>query len=203
MPLATLDQLKERLRDVNPAFQADDGFLSSALDRATATIESMLGGRKLTETAHTEYVDGDGSMYLNLKEGPIVSVASVDQVTYSGGSESYSSLTEKQHFFIRGLRADGWLMPGHLEAVGTPWTEDQRNYRVVYTAGWTSTAMHDALVEACLYAAAWYWNTRKYPAESQTEIGDGIRQHRRLSVLKRDLREIIAPFTPTPQRVMG
>jgi hypothetical protein len=199
-PLATLADLRTRL-EVSTSDTSSDSYFTSLLNRATAKVEQIVG-RRLTEKAWTEYVDGDGTRFLNLRQGPATSsTATVADVSYSSsGTASTASIASGQ-WFLRGQHADGWKLPCYVEAVDWRWTAGQQNYQVSYTTGWStsstsSSAPYD-IQEAVLYAAVWMKNKRKDAATSSRDVGGGhLGGFKNETQLDDELRSMLAAYSP-------
>lgn len=170
-----------------------DSAVTGKLDGHNALIEALVVqtsdaierylGRTLEETTHTEYLDGDGSGLLLLMDGPIVSVTSVEYVTYSdaGGGARQEDLTviEAYTYLERGLRAEGAAGRGSLELLYTGWLPGRRNYKVVYVAGWEaldtggSNDIPEAIVAQATREVASRFNTRSMEGLASRTVGDG------------------------------
>lgn len=191
MPLTTLTNLKEQLDLVGSHVNLPDSYLYRVIDRAGARCEAIVG-RELESATFTEYVDGCGTRSLELRRGPITSVTSVSYVEYSGtGIETARALAVGDYFFY-GRVADGWKLPGRIESNGSVFTQGQRNYKVVYVAGF-ATIPND-LEQAALYAAVTFINTRKDAATASRDVGSGALQFILPADSDEHLHRLLAPY---------
>jgi len=191
VPLTTLSELKLQL-GIPDNENDDDFFLQQALDAAEIEVISQMN-REVAEATFTEYASGRGGESLNLRQGPLVSVTTVDFVTYGGGGSESLTTIDKGNFVLHGKRDEGWKLRGRL--VGhNAWTWDRgaRNYKVVYVAGWT--AIPKDIKQAIFNLAAWIIQKRKDPAAVQREVGDGTVQFRFSGDKLFQVRSTIGPY---------
>ncbi len=140
--LTSRAKVKRRLwPELDPATTntAFDTLIDTLVTEASNHIHDRLG-RCLSEDTYTEYYDGTGLSYLQLRQGPLVSVTSVDYITY-GGTTSRTETTDTVNEgdrLERGLRSEGWTLLGGLEMVAGFWLTGRRNVKVVYTAGYAT-----------------------------------------------------------------
>ena len=189
--LTSLANFRERI-GAAAAVTSSDALYTNLIARASEKIESICG-RNLVAATYTEYCDG-GGRDLNLHRGPINSVTSVHVVSYSTAGTETVTAENAGSYFKRGMTDDGWKLPGYIERHNTSWTHGQRNYRVIYNAGF-STVPYD-LEEACLHAAVWMWNKRKNAGSAARDVGSGSASFRPDSELDGDLRAMLAAYIP-------
>jgi hypothetical protein len=189
--LTTLANLKEQvdIRGSNPA-NAPDSYLNNLIARATHRCERAVG-RALVQANYTEYVSGDGSRYLNLRRGPIQSVTSVSYITYDSAGNETATVETAGNYFVWGDQSD-WKKPGYLEYNGSSWVRGQRNYKVVYSAGF-ATVPYD-LEQACLHACVSLKNKRKDVASLGRSIGDGSMSVKDEIELDEELRRMLIGY---------
>lgn len=171
--LTTLANIKEQLGIVGTSTTFPDAYLNNVIARASHTIERLCG-RALVSASYTEYVDGDGTKFLNLRRGPFpttAGVTSVSSITYSSTASETATAVATGDYFLRGVLTDGWYLKSYLESNGGTWSTGQRNYKVVYTAGF-STVPYD-LEQACLSLAVAYINRRKNEGTSSRDVSSG------------------------------
>lgn len=201
MSIATLTNFKDRIEAGSST--TDDGFYQEILDRASAKITSILGREVESGVLGTvtEYHDGTGHQLLVLRNGPLVTVSQVNDVSYdSAGNESTSGLTANADYFLGHERSKSDKLPGYLIRNTSSWIKGQRNYQIVYTAGWdssTTTApatMPQDLREACLHAAVWMWQKRKDAAKADREVGSSVASLRDERELDGDLRQMVMHY---------
>lgn len=189
--LTTLANLKERLGISGTSTSAPDAYLENLIDRASTIVERHVG-RELGSATYTEYYDGDGTRYMNLRHGPVTSVTSVSCITYdSDGNETATALAVGD-YFVRGDETD-WHLPGWLEQNGSHWIPGQRNYKVVYVAGYTT--FPEDLEQCALHVCVWLKNKREDTATDSRDVGGGtIGGFQSWVDLKADLDAMLAPY---------
>jgi hypothetical protein len=181
--------------------ETPQAYLQALLERADDIVKTVIG-REIEEAQFVEYYDGDGTPFLNLRQGPVVgsSTLSVQSVAYdTDGNETLTALAAG-NFFARGRAYEGWKLPSHLEMHGSTWVTGQRNYKVTYRAGFGANgkAMPDDIVQAALHAAVWMKNKRQDAATTGREVGDAkLLGLQNLRDLMNDLRALLAPYIPT------
>lgn len=136
--LTSAANVKVRI-DPEGAFEATfDTLLSTLATEASDAVERFCG-REFLEKARTEYYDGTGTDTLQLRQGPLVSVASVNEVEYGndGAGNRTETLTEivEADRLESGLQSEQWMGPGYIVYPGSAFAKGKRNYKVVYTAG--------------------------------------------------------------------
>ena len=198
MPLVSLVNLEERLGIEAGSSPPDAGFeyLSSLLDRASAMVENVIG-REVEQAAFTEYVNGRGTPYLNLRRGPIdvaVTPPVVSSVTYDSDRVESLTTVAAGDYQVWGIDAN-WRLPGYLEAASWAWSTGNKNYKIVYTAGWATVPAD--IQEATLHTAVWMKNKRRDTATSDRSVGDAsMGGFANLTDLVAELREMLAPYIP-------
>ena len=193
MSHATLNQFKTSL-GVNTT--TNDAYFQEILNRASDLIDNQIIGRRVAEATYSEFVDGDGTRFLNLREGPIVSIASIALVTYTtDGTVTISDTLSAGDYFARGLRSDAWRLPGYVQTNGAwSWVEGDQNYQVTYDAGFTTGSIPDDIVNATIYAATWLKNKRTDAGTGSRDVGQGSRSFRAEPDLLEDLRSLLASY---------
>jgi hypothetical protein len=196
--LATLAAMRERC-EVSVSDTSSDAFFGSCLDRASAIIEAYVGHSLRDETTWTEYLDGDGSSFLNLRQGPVATFVSLSDVTYSSTGSAIASTISAGDYFVRGTVSEGWKQPAFIESAAGTFTSGRKNYQAVYTAGYAVTSTASAapadLQDTCLYVAVWLRNKRKDAAVSSRDVGGGsLGGFRTDAELYADLEHRLAPY---------
>lgn len=135
--LTTLARVKQRINITHAAF---DDVLSALITEISNAIQDDLH-RTVAETTWTQYLDGSGRAMLVLPEGPLVSVSSINEVTYydAGSGARGETLTPlyAYQYQERGQRAQLHVTNGALERVdGGVFCRGNKNWKVVYVAGW-------------------------------------------------------------------
>jgi hypothetical protein len=192
--LASVDSFKEMLEISNDT--SNDTYFGSLLDRATGMVNNAIG-RDVTQQTWTELYSGDGLSHLNLLHGPVVNVSSVESVTYgSDGSASYDLMTENVDYWVIGSRTEGYRLPGHLVHFSS-WVSGTRNYRAIYSAGFTDSDVPEDIQHAVLHAATWQHNKRKDAGTHTRDIGDGGVRFRDEEELLSDLKKMVYGYIAT------
>lgn len=123
----------------------NDEKLKFLLNFATDFIEKYTG-RRITETTFTgataEYLDGNGTKDLFLKNYPISAIASVEYNNTIANESNWGTVDSKEYFFDPNT---GILTFTYGTAKGN------RNYRVSYTAGYNPVPSD--LKTACIFLA--------------------------------------------------
>jgi len=186
--LTTLANLKEVLEITT---SGSDAYLTNLIARATNRIEAMVG-RPLVQATYTEYADGKGKRDLFLRRGPIQSVTSVSDVVYDGSGTATTTSLAGGDYFARGLDSEDWKLNGWLERNGSAWTWGQKNYEVIYSAGF-STVPYD-LEQSCIELAVWQKNQRKDSGTHARDIGSGSMSFRDSTELLEKLQGELFPY---------
>lgn len=187
MSLTTSANVKEKL---GISGSGDDALIANDILRADALIDSVLN-RTIEQATFTEYYDGTGTKYLDLREGPISSVTSVSTITYDTAGNETATALNAGDYFVHGDETS-WLLPGWLESNGSVFCTGQRNYKVVYVAGF-ATVPSD-IEAAALHCIIWWRNKRTDTASESHDAGQGLRSFRGEQELIEDLRRMLAPY---------
>lgn len=168
--LTTTARCRTRL-GIDTAF---DTILDDIVAEVSGRIQDELG-RAVLEASYTDYLDGSGTDWLLLRQGPLVSVASVNLVTYEddGGGGRQETLTEVEEWqrLDQGLRAEGHLGAGSVRmAHGQRFTPGRRNYRVAYTAGFSTVP--ESLAHVATLDAVAEFNLREVHGLRSKSTGD-------------------------------
>ncbi len=172
-----------------------DSSVTGALDGHNVLIEALIVqvsdaierylGRTLEDptSAYTHYVDGDGTPTLRLRQGPLVSVTSVNSIEYvdgGGGARSETpTLIDPYTYVEEELRSEGFVGVAALRLLSGTWLPGRRNYKIVYAAGWDAldTGGDDDIPEAIVAQAtkevAARFNTRSLDGLASRTLGDG------------------------------
>lgn len=186
--LTTLQKVKDALEETGTTH---DTYITDLIARGTHLIEKIVG-RTLVAAAYTEYAWGRGGKRLELRRGPINSVTSVEDVTYDAVAAETLTTVQAGDYFARSLASEGSLIPGWLERHHGTWLAGQRNYRVVYNAGF-STVPFD-LEQACIETVIWMLNQRKSSGFAEREVEDERLLLRAYDVLHGELRTRLASY---------
>jgi len=202
MILTDLDFVKRRLFDDVTVTKWDD-----LLDGLTEAISRMIEDecdREFGEDTYTEYYDGNGRTRLYLRQGPLVSVTSVQKVEYSTDSDTgvlVETLTtvDAGDYLLGGQRSEGHELAGWLDIRSGTWTEGTRNYRIIYDAGFdddpdAAGGVPLGLVEQATRIVCAEFNVRDMDGLTSVEVGDSqktsIPRHR----LDEAFRRAVAPW---------
>lgn len=186
--LTTLANVREQLGKAT-ADTADDAFLTNLIARASVLIESRLG-RSVVQASYTEYVDGDGTEWLRLRQGPIISVTSVSSVDWTGGTPSLDALDAGAWIAIGDQTDD--ILPGRIRGNGTAFAKGRQNWAVVYSAGF-SAVPYD-IERLCIDTVIWWFTQRKDAGANARDIGSGSRAYRSHPELIEMIDAGIAPY---------
>jgi len=168
VPLATLKTY------LNETGTADDVLLQHVLDNVHFAVYRDTGSRvfKLNAAAFDEVYDGPGTQKLNLQQYP---VAVITSITYGSVTASTPTFTA-----ARSYTTAEWYPVSSVGALYTitneAWPAGKHVLRVVYTAGYGSTAMPPDLMDAvCQWAGVKYsrlkdrrWDTTSQGREFET-----------------------------------
>jgi hypothetical protein len=140
--LTTLAAVKLRLDHDGSFSTTYDTFLEGLIDEVSTDLEAKCN-RVFRSQTYTEYFDGNGTQFLGLRQGPLTSITSVNHVAYSdaGDGSRDETLTEVEEYqrLEGGLIGEGHLGLGWIERNdGSAWEKGQRNYKVVYVAGFAT-----------------------------------------------------------------
>ncbi len=131
MALTTLDIVKSRL---GISSSTHDAMLAVMINEVQSVIETR-AGRAFDAADYTNQdFDGWGYRDLFLWQGPLNSVASVYELTYSSSGVTTTEV-DSWRYVQRGTNERGH---GHLRRVdGQLWTAGNLNYRVTFNAGFS------------------------------------------------------------------
>lgn len=96
MPLTNLDALKVHL-GIAATDDSEDDMLSQLIQASEASVKRICGNRQFEKTTYTEYLDGNGSPFIFLKEWPVHSITDLylDLSGYGGqASGAFAASTE-------------------------------------------------------------------------------------------------------------
>ncbi len=142
--LTTLARVRERLQ--TPTAETDkDALINSLVTEVSDWIQSFLQ-RTIAQATYTEYQAGTDTPVLFLREGPVVSITSINTVVYEdgGGGTRQETLTllDAFDYVPDNLQSEGALGRGILRRVdGGTFDSDSTGWRwkIVYVAGFTAT----------------------------------------------------------------
>lgn len=185
--LTTRANVKEALGyDSNTNY---DDLLDNLIARASVMIESRLG-RSVVQASYTEYVDGDGSEYLNLRQGPVISVTGLAYATHDSSGITTTSV-DAGTYITYGNEAD-WLMGGFLRSNGGCFNRGRKNYEVKYSAGWAAVPYD--IEQLAIDVVTWLFNQRKDAGNDSRTVGDGSKSFRTREELIAHIDAMLAPY---------
>jgi len=118
---------------------AFNSLLLEEIINSTSTFIENYCRRKFVSQEHTEYIDGNDRNKLRIKEFPVTVLTSVQLYDYQ--SETVlDTLTEHTEFEL--YYDEGILYKGGC------WTRGRKNWKVIYTAGYTTANMPEDLKQA-------------------------------------------------------
>lgn len=142
----------------------DDSLLATLVTYATKVIENYCDKLFDGAVTRTEYYDGNGGKILFLKNYPVIAITSIDlwDTYLNQSTQNYTVYTdyllypEEGYIYLRG-----------------GWQEGNRNYKIVYTAGYANqAAVPDDLELACNILAAYYYNNPDKAGIKSFNIGN-------------------------------
>lgn len=187
--LTTLANVKESLGYDSPANTNYDDLLTNLIARASVLIESRLG-RSVVQASYTEYADADGSEYLDLRQGPVISVSGLAYATHATAGITTTSV-DAGTYIVYGDE-DDWRLPGYLRSNGGCFNKGRKNYEVKYSAGW-ATVPYD-IEQLCIDVVTWLFNQRKDAGNDSRSVGDGSKSFRTRSELYDHIDAMLAPY---------
>lgn len=127
----------------------DDILLATLVTYATKVIQVYCDRNFDGAATKTEYYDGNGSNILFLRNFPIIAITSIDLWdTYL--NQSTQSFTVYTDYLLYSEEGCIYLRGG--------WCEGNRNYKIVYTAGYANqAAVPEDLELSCNMLAAYYY----------------------------------------------
>ena len=196
--LTTLTRVRSSLYTGTTSATTDhDVLIANLIDEVSDAIQQFVGN-VIGEATYTEYYSGMGEELMMLRHGPLVSVTSVNEVTYSATSSVDTSRTEtlsEVYEYERlegGLRSENYKGRGWLELVGGKFTPGQRNYKVVYTAGFSS--IPNSLVLAATNAVVYEFKRRERVGFQTNTAGDASVSFMTDNQMRNALERAVAPF---------
>jgi hypothetical protein len=150
-----------------------DTLIGQIVSHISEDMEARMN-RIVAEDTYTEYYDGTGTNHLILRQGPLVSVTSVHSVAYddAGDGSRQETLTElvESARLENGLRSHNHRGAGDIVYPGGTFTKGDRNWKVVYVAGWTTTP--DSLERWATWLSVAEWRTREAAGLTTNVTGD-------------------------------
>lgn len=168
--LTSLARLKRRIgKDETDS----DVLLNEIISEVSADIE-LRCGRVFAETTYTEYTDGDNTRRLVLRQGPLVSVTSVNLVAYgddgAGARTETLTVINPSAYVERNRRTQNLDGPAVLERLGSHWPAGIQNIKTVFLAGYS--LLPERLVGLVTSACAAEWFTREAAGLRDKTEGD-------------------------------
>ena len=155
-------------------------LLETLVVEVSDAIERYLD-RTIAQATYTHYFDGTGRDTLVLREGPLVSVTSLESVDYydagSGARGETLTAINPYEYVMEGQRSEGCVGLGVIRLVSGCFYRGRRNYKVVYSAGWTdsvdegSTNIPQAIVAQATREVAARFNLRTMDGLSSRTVG--------------------------------
>lgn len=158
--LITVGDLKNFMGIDTPIY---DEKLTMIVNAMTDYIESRCK-RRFQSTLYTEYVNGDDSDHLMMKQYPITSITSVEENSNSDNSSNWATLAAEEYFNIGPDLEAGLIRKTSRTFKGTA------NYRVVYTAGYTT--LPSDLKYACYMLCSEAFNRSRSAGVKSESLGD-------------------------------
>ena len=146
--------------------------IDTLIDEVSADMLSRMG-RNIEEADYTEYHSGDGGRRIHLRQGPLVSITSVETIAYSNvGDARFETETEvdPSYYVECGIQSEGHQMLGSLYRITGCWPVGARNIKVVYRAGFATVP--EDIASAATNRVIELFNTRGSVGLESTLEGD-------------------------------
>lgn len=161
----------------------DDELLEQLITEVSADFEHRTS-RVVAEATYTEYYSGRGEQVLHLRNGPLVSVTSVETVSWgkdsNGDPDETRTTVDPGDYRLDGLRSDRFRGAGKIKMLCGSWCPGTDNYRIVYVAGWDddiyTAAVDDIpqdLVSVATSRVCELYNLRRLHGLTARDEGDG------------------------------
>jgi len=122
--LCSLEEIKE-FYGFTGSQAEDDDLIETLIERVTYDFQNYCGIDSFLADDYVEYVDGNGSRYLFVKNTPINSVASI----YEDPDWVWSASSE--------ISSDDYLVNSNYILYKDIWSAGLSNYKVSYNGGYT------------------------------------------------------------------
>lgn len=170
--LVALSDVKTRL---SISGSTEDARLNALIDEISGKIQDRCGRRLVQEAYTNEFYSGTDDDLLILRQGPLVSIESVEDVDYDSGGASYTTVNASD-YIMEGRRDENWRYQGRIRRINGAWLIGRRNYRISYTAGYDSADLPHSLRHACLNWIQFWYLKRDSFGKTKSRIGDGDEQ---------------------------
>ncbi len=185
--LTTLDRVKNRIFGDQKARgdigQEYDELLQQLINSVSDEAERVCG-RVFRAQTYTRYLDGNGRAVMILPEGPLVSVTSIEYISYGSNAGARTETAEAVNeaaYLLEGLRSEGHLGAGRIYKISGYWTPGKRNLKVVFNAGFEDDTDEGAdnlpqdLVEKVTAHCAALYNKRGLEGLITRDVGESSR----------------------------
>jgi hypothetical protein len=156
--LATLDEVKQYF-DYSGSVAEDDDFINDLITRVSKSFCHYCGKDSFLINNYTEYIDGNGSQYMFVKNTPIVSVDAIYKDIEWVWAED--TLVESTNYFIK----DYYIANKYC------WYEGFSNYKVIYNGGYAEVPYD--LKEAAIQEIVRKYKRRKDFDTVQRSVNEG------------------------------
>lgn len=169
MPIVSIETALEFLKIGSPR-EDEETVLGAICDQVSEAVEDYCG-RKFEAAAFTEYHDGSGTRQLMLRQYPINTITTVTRTKVDAAdtqvviaSTEYNINTESGILNMHQIN--------HVDS--SVWIKGERNYKVVYNAGYTEALMPNGIIGACNIWIATVFQKAKHNlfAVQSSTIGD-------------------------------
>lgn len=116
---------------------SEDNILNFLINEVSAMVNGFCG-RHILQKSYTEYYDGDGSTELILKNHPLITLTSLH---ISDDTRTFNSSTLITNSYVFQNKASGILKLDQYNAEQNIFLKGNANIKIVYTAGYASTAI--------------------------------------------------------------
>lgn len=162
-----------------------DEKLTMIVNAMTDYIESRCG-RRFKSTAYIEYVNGDDSDALQMKQYPITAIASVEENSNTDNTGNWATLSSTEYFNI-GTDLDAGIIRKTCKTF-----KGTANYRVTYTAGYIT--LPSDLKYACYMLASEAFNRSRSAGVKSESLGDHSITFESISMENDNVEKIIQKY---------
>ncbi len=171
MAIVDTETALEFLKITSPA-EPEETVLGVICDQISEAIEDYCG-RKFEAAAFTEYHDGPGTRNLMLRQYPINTVTTVTRTKVDAADTQVVIASTEYN-----INAESGILNMHQvnHVDSAVWVKGERNYKIVYNAGYSKDDMPNGLVGACNIWIATVFQKAKHNlfAIQSSTIGDEI-----------------------------
>ncbi len=169
MPIVSKETALEFLKLTSPT-EPEETILEALCDEISEAVEDYCG-RKFEAAAFTEYHDGSGTQQLMLRQYPINAVTTVTRTKVDAANTQVSVVSAEYN-----INTESGILNMHQvnHVDSSVWVKGERNYKIVYNAGYSEDDMPNGIVSACKVWIATIFQKAKHNlfAIQSSTIGD-------------------------------